>query len=280
MSQLTKPFYNATKPDNDEIVLVIFTKEEDSYFEGTLVEYTGKVFLRKEDATKKKRVSSWNNIVPLNVEKYAKVYDLNFSNDTIQVSLTNLDDDLTNIQEHFSKNKRLISLIVTISFQLSTNVDTIWESVIYKINDERLKYNEENDNNDDITYTNILDYIMNNIEHLKKTLDDDKVIIKIEKMLEDKPFKMLSTIGIISNNGVENTTNLLKKVLEEITYEYSLKYSYYKKKNDTKTFPVYLFETSSEDSTEENHSNFIQALKDKAMNANIHCFEQCKKIST
>ena len=27
MSQLTKPFYNATKPDNDEIVLVIFTKE-------------------------------------------------------------------------------------------------------------------------------------------------------------------------------------------------------------------------------------------------------------
>jgi translation initiation factor 2 alpha subunit (eIF-2alpha) len=136
MSQLTKPFYNATKPDNDEIVLVIFTKEEDSYFEGTLVEYKGKVFLRKEDATKKKRVNSWNNIVPLNVEKYAKVYDLEFSSDTIQVSLTNLDEDLTNTQEHFSKNKRLASLMVTISFQLNTNVDTIWESVIYKITRE------------------------------------------------------------------------------------------------------------------------------------------------
>jgi len=277
MSQLTKPFYNATKPDNDEIVLVIFTKEEDSYFEGTLVEYKGKVFLRKEDATKKKRVNSWNNIVPLNVEKYAKVYDLEFSSDTIQVSLTNLDEDLTNTQEHFSKNKRLVSLMVTISFQLNSNVDTIWESVIYKTNDERLKYNEEND---EITYSNILDYIMNNIEHLKKTLDDNKVIFKIEKMLEEKTFKMLSTIGIISNNGVENTTNLIRNVLEEITYKYSLKYSYYKKKNDSKTFPVYLFETSSEDTTEENHSNFIQNLKDRSVNANIHCFEQCKKIST
>jgi hypothetical protein len=99
-------------------------------------------------------------------------------------------------------------------------------------------------------------------------------------MLEEKTFKMLSTIGIISNNGVENTTNLIRNVLEEITYKYSLKYSYYKKKNDSKTFPVYLFETSSEDTTEENHSNFIQNLKDRSVNANIHCFEQCKKIST
>lgn len=277
MSQLTKPFYNATKPDNDEIVLVIFTKEEDSYFEGTLVEYKGKVFLRKEDATKKKRVSSWNNIVPLNVEKYAKVYDLDFASDTIQVSLTNLDDNLTNIQEHFSKNKRLASLMVTISFQLNTNVDTIWESVIYKINDKRINYNEENDEN---TYSNILDYIMNNIEHLKESFDDNKVIIKIEKMLEEKSFKMLSTIGIISNNGVENTTNLIRNVLEGITCKYSLKYSYYKKKNDTKTFPAYLFETSSEDSTEENHTNFIKNLTDKAVSANIHCFEKCKKSST
>ena len=279
MSQLTKPFYNATKPDKDEIVLVIFTKEEDSYFEGTLVEYTGKVFLRKEDATKKKRVSSWNNIVPLNVEKYAKVYDLNFSSDTIQVSLTNLDDDLTNIQEHFSKNKRLVSLMVTISFQLNTNVDTIWESVIYKINEERLEINEKNEENDENTYSNILDFIMNNIELLKESFDDNKVIMKMEKILEEKSFKMLSTIGIISNNGVENTTNLLRNVLEGIKCKYSLKYSYYKKKNDTKTFPVYLFETSSEDSTEENHSSFIQNLKDNAVNTNIHCFEQCKKTS-
>jgi len=277
MSQLTKPFYNATKPDKDEIVLVIFTKEEDSYFEGTLVEYQGKVFLRKEDATKKKRVSSWNNIVPLNVEKYAKVYDLDFASDTIQVSLTHLDEDLTNIQEHFSKNKRLVSLMVTISFQLNTNVDTIWESVIYKINEKRINFNEENDEN---TYLNILDYIMNNIEHLKESFDDNKVIIKIEKMLEEKSFKMLSTIGIISNNGVENTTNLIRNILEDITCKYSLKYSYYKKKNDTKTFPVYLFETSSEDSTEENHTNFIKNLTDKAINSNIHCFEKCKKSST
>lgn len=275
MSQLTKPFYNATKPDKDEIVLVIFTKEEDSYFEGKLVEYQGKVFLRKEDATKKKRVSSWNNIVPLNVEKYAKVYDLDFSSDTIQISLKNVDEDLTNIQEHFSKNKRLVSLLVNISFQLNTNIDTLWESVIYKINDERLKLNEEND---EITYSNILDYIINNIEHLKK-FDDNRVIVKLEKMLEDKQFKMLSIIGIVSNNGVENTTNLIRNILKEITYEYSLKYSYYKKKNDSKTFPVYLFETSSEDSNEENHSNFIQNLKDNAVNANIHCFEQCKKTS-
>jgi hypothetical protein len=91
---------------------------------------------------------------------------------------------------------------------------------------------------------------------------------------------MLSTIGIISNNGVENSTNLIRDVLESITYKYSLKYSYYKKKNDTKTFPVYLFETSSEDSTEENHTNFIKELTDKAVNANIHCFEKCKKSST
>ena len=68
---------------------------------------------------------------------------------------------------------------------------------------------------------------------------------------------------------MNKVSNLIKNVLEGITYKYSLKYSYYKKKNDTKTFPVYLFETSSEDTTEENHTSFIQNLKDKAIKADV-----------
>ena len=109
MSNLDCPFYNLLKPSNDEIVLVTFTTYKESHIEGRLVEYNNNIFMNYSDATKKRNVSKWKKIVPLNKPMVAKI--VNNDSDIIQVSLSYLQDNLDNKQhmEQFTKNNQLIS---------------------------------------------------------------------------------------------------------------------------------------------------------------------------
>ena len=260
IDNLSIPFYKNSKPGDNELVLIIMTTENDSWFEGHFVEYSGQVFLRKEDATKKKRVTSWNNIVPLNKEIVAKVDDVNFSKDTVKVSITYMDEEQETILENFKKNKKLISIIKSVAFQSGEHIDTIWSSIIYKIDDKRKEDYEVED------MPPLLQYCVDEMEVLKELFKDNVIFQKVEdvlnKFIEEKPFKIISTIGIISYDGVQNTKNLIENALKDILYKYSLTYSYYKKnKTDQKSFPAYILETSSEDTKNEDHEKFISELK-------------------
>ena len=278
---LSIPFYKNSKPGDNESVLVIMTTENNSWFEGHFVEYSGKVFLRKEDATKKKRVTSWNNIVPLNKEIIAKVDDIEFSNDIVKVSITYMDEEQETILENFKKNKKLISIIKSVAFQLGENIDTIWSSIIYKIDEKRKEDYEIED------MPPLLQYCINEIEIFKEIFKDNVMFKKLEdtlnKFIEEKPFKIISTIGIISYDGVQNTKNLIENALNNIPYKYSLTYSYYKKnKTDQKSFPAYIFETSSEDTKNDDHEKFISFLETQAINYGtntlVRPFDKCKKM--
>ena len=59
-------YYSETDPIIEELVLVKFIKRNDSFFDGELLEYKYKCMLNYQDATKKRKVSSWNKIIPLN----------------------------------------------------------------------------------------------------------------------------------------------------------------------------------------------------------------------
>ena len=56
--------YNNSYPELNETVLIKFTKKNESHFEGELVEYNYSAIMSYNDATKKKKVYSWNKVVP------------------------------------------------------------------------------------------------------------------------------------------------------------------------------------------------------------------------
>jgi len=264
------PFYKH-KPTNNELVLAIFEKENDSYFEGKLLEYDSKIFLRKEDATRKKRVTSWNKIISLNKEMIVVVNNLDFGNDTIQVSI--IYEEQEKFLENCKNNKKLISIIKSVAFYTDIPINDIWSSIIYVIDDKRRgeEYDEE--------IPTILQYCIDNMKELKEFFKDKPIFLKIEEMInkfmEEKVFKIESSIGIISYGGIENTKKLIDKSLMNISCKYSLTYGYYKK--GQKSFPAYIFETSSEDSNADNHENFIKCLESNANNELIvKAFEKSK----
>ena len=290
MSNLTIPFYANQKPQDNELVLVVLTEisEEGSNFQGRLVEYPINAFLRFEDATKKKRVTSWNNIVPLNKEIIVRVDDIDFSDDTVKVSLTYMDEKDKN-DEKFKKNKSLVSLVKKIIFEMNNGFtinevipvfNNIWEKIFYKIDLKRIdEYNTDE-------LPTLLDYCIQEIDMIKNLFEYDlKFYEKFKESLNEltleKKHKLISIIGIISNGGVSSTIKLLENILVNITYKYSLVYDYYKEK-DKKSYPVFFFETASVDSNELNHTTFINNLELAAANLNpksfIKTFQKARKV--
>ena len=290
MSNLTIPFYANQKPEDNELVLVVLTEinEEGSNFQGRLVEYPVNAFLRFEDATKKKRVASWNNILSLNREIIVRVDNIDFSKDAVQISLSYMDEKDKN-DDKFKKNKLLVSMVKKIIFEMNNGFsinevipvyNNIWEKIFYKIDSKR--HDEyESDN-----LPTLLDYSIQEIDELKEYFSInlnfyEKFKESLNEFVSEKTCKLISTIGIVSNSGVTTTIKLLKNILATIEYNYSLTYDYYKEK-DKKAYPVFIFETLSIDSNEENHSSFIKMLETQSIKLNpkpfIKIFEKCKKV--
>jgi len=273
---LSISFYKNKKPNKDEIVLIIFIEERDSHFNGKLVEYSCDAFLRKEDATKKTKHIIWDKIVPIGKELIGRVDEVN-SDNSVQVSLTYMDNDDKTIIENFNKNKKLISLVKSMGIQNSIFVNTIWESIIYIIDERRREEYEIAD------MPPLLQYCVDELDILTEFFNEDKIFLKFKealmKSIEEKAYKIKSIIGIISYNGVQNTIELLNKATKNIKYKYSLNYTYYKK--NMKSFPSYLFETFSEDSNDSDHENLISFLEKEAKSSNnnllVCVFEKCKK---
>jgi len=289
MSNLMIPFYANQKPQANELVLVVLTEisEEGSNFQGRLVEYPVNAFLRFEDATKKKRVTSWNNIVPLNKEIIVRVDDTNFSEDTVKISLTYMDEKDKN-DDKFKKNKSLVSLVKKNIFEMNNGFtidavipvfNDVWKNIFYKIDLKRLDEYEVED------APTMLDYCNQEIVELKNLFDFNKDFYEkfkesLNELSAEKQHKIISIIGIISNSGVSSTIKLLENIVVDLNIKYSLVYEYYKEKN--KSYPVFVLETSSVDSTELNHSGFISNLELEAAKINpksfIKVFQKGKKV--
>lgn len=259
MSNLTIPFYQRLKPQDAEIVSVTFTEHKDSYIDGKLNEYNCRLFLNHSDATKKRKVSSWNQIVPLNKPTVAKVENSNYGNSSelgeqiVQISLTYIRDENNDTSaEQFTKNTMLISFFKKLAYYSKIDINVLWEDIMYKIDEHR--FNEE-----DESRPNLFDYC--NIKRDTVVIDAFKqkdynilyniFIEQLDKAIREKPQKIVSQIEIISNGGIQNTINLIKKAVDTIKFPYTMKYT---------TAPVFLFETMSDTSSKEDHQNFIQFL--------------------
>jgi hypothetical protein len=271
MTTLPFSFYNVTKPIINEHVLVMFTNYTDSHIEGKLLEYDCELFMKYSDATKKRKVSSWKKIVPLNKPMVAKVDDPNYDSNIIQVSLSYIYEDKNKenkfeFPEQFSKNKQLISTVKKIIYEQFENIEDeeminaalkdFWNT-IYTIDKKRRdEYEPEN-------LPTLLDYCIEEKNIIKNIFDEcgysnlyERFNELIQNINEDKPKKLVSRIEIISNGSYKNTSMLFERGLKKINFTYSLKYD---------TAPVYVFESNSNESSYKDHNDFVKCIQEEGL---------------
>jgi hypothetical protein len=270
MSSLEIPFYDVLKPSNDEVIMVNFTEHKKEYINGKLIDYPCDLFLNYSDATKKRKVTSWQKIVPLNKPMMAKVEDVDYAENIVRVSLSYMYDSDENkaLMEAFSKNSQLISFFKRLSHFSGVDINILWSDIMYKIDANRRK---EYDGEDMPTLYNYCDqerdFIRSIFEQVGRIDVVDKFFEQIDIKKKEKPQKIVSNVEIISNGGVQNTKLIIEKVLATLNFENCLKYS---------TAPIYLFETKSCESSEEDHKKFIEMLAQEGQKMVPKSFVRCQ----
>lgn len=251
-------YYSTDTPKLNELVLVHFIEINDSFFSAKLIEYSYNGIMTYQDATKKKKVISWNKFVQLNKNMVAKIIDINEKDKIVQLSLIYLDEDYNKnlnamqiqikLLDHFNENKYLEKFIKSLSILNNYDYIYLWKSLAYDIDINRRIYNEINNKN-----ISLWKYFNENIENINISNDIKDAVISLYNKKNDIIFnKITSKIGLISINGINILKETLKNILKNIKYKYIFKYD---------ASPYYIFQTLSEDTTINDHNEFIDILE-------------------
>ena len=256
-------YYSNSNPTTNEVVLVQFTKMNDGFFDAVLLEYpnyTG--IMNFKDATKKRRVYSWNKIVPLNKNMFAHAETIDTEMKTVSLSIAYLEDientdTQTKLIQYFKENRIMTSFIKSIANLNNYNFNEIWTKLIYYIDMERIEYNKMEDEN-----ISIWKYFCDNMEEELETWieESDLSYLDLYNIIKDAydkktsvaPHKITSKIGIISPDGITHTKKFLEYILKKIKFDFELKYE---------STPNYILESSSEVSDEEDHLKIIKMME-------------------
>jgi translation initiation factor 2 alpha subunit (eIF-2alpha) len=246
--------YHNHVPEINEQVLVKFTKRNNTHFEGELLEYDFSAIMSYNDATKKKKVYSWNKVVPLNKTLIGKVENIYEDNNCIQLSI--VCNDLEDLKP-FNDLKILISIIKKITYKLKINFTEFWEKIIHPIDKERKSLGENN----------LFLYFKENMESVNNLIllnyeNYEEIINSINSNISTNNYSIISKIGLISLEGIECIKNTILNIIQdpEENWIYTLKYD---------STPYYILESNSENSTTENHNRFIEKLNKLAIKNKI-----------
>ena len=263
-------FYSTADPEMNEIVLVIFNTIRDGFFDANLLEYpdyTG--IMNFKDATKKRRVTSWNKIVPLNKEMIAYVEDVNKQSKTVQLSITYLEEEDEKEKEKnmmvFEDNKKMEKFINSICIVNNYDFTEIWTKLIHYIDTLRMEYNEdENEDEEDIT---IWKYFNDNIDSLEQWIKDSELTSEtynelgnMIKGLYDKknitaPQKIINKFSTISSNSIVHTKKLFENTLKLCNHDFKIKYV---------AGSNYTLESESYNILNDDHMKFLKLLESES----------------
>ena len=241
-------FYSTDSPFINENVLVHFIEKKDSYFKAQLIEYPlYEGILNFQDATKKKKIKSWNNIVILNKNTVAKVEDIDNNKKIVKLSLIYLQNE--NLMEYFNENKIMEKFIKTFCIINKYDYNLIWSNIIHKIDILR------RENNIDMSLWN---YFINNKYILDNEIYNKLIELYISKY-ENINKKKISKFGIITNINIDIIKTIFNTVLSNIDYKYTLKYD---------AAPKYIFETIESNNDKNDHNIFFNNLNNEINNYN------------
>jgi translation initiation factor 2 alpha subunit (eIF-2alpha) len=263
-------YYSIINPTVGELVLVTFTEKQDSFFRGNLIQYPSyNTIMNFFDASRKRKITSWNKIVPLDKIMVARVDDVDISKKTVNLSLAHLDDYVsgknlshtdiqTKLMEPFSKNKILEGLIQSLCVIHNYNFKTLWETLVHYIDIERRNYNDSIEEElciwDYFTekYTEKINFWC--IESGIESEICENLMSLYTKRLQKSPTKITSLIKIISQEGVGSIRRLLSECLNTLSYNFTFNYT---------TAPNWIFETSSLDTSPDDHHELVKNLGEK-----------------
>jgi len=243
--------YSSKYPKTNDYVAVVFTNQEESHFDGILIEYEElPVIMSYIDATRKSKVYAWNKIVPLHKPMLARIEEVDGT--LIRVSIAynpkfkEGEDELL----FYNQNKSLISLINKMCINTNINFNIFWVDVIHEIDKKRVEESE----------LNLYEYFNSNLELyeeiIKSKYTNQELVETIIKSTHDniikKVYKILSRVGIISMNGITKTKDMLNQLTQENNeWEYKIKYD---------STPYFIIESFSNNSSTENHENLLTNL--------------------
>jgi hypothetical protein len=218
--------YSINIPTKYENVLVKFTNRNNTHIEGELLEYKSfKCMMSYNDVTKKKKVYSWNKIVPLNKPMVARVDEIFLESNYVQVSIAyfnkidNIEDD--DIQKYllkkFNDNKILISILKNIFYTIQIDLNEFWEKIIFPLDNAR--------RTDDINIS-LLEYFINNKELVTNLLVNNVNVTNFDYVSSNKSTTriILEIYAIwIKNNSfglMLRPINIAIKLKEKLIYNY------------------------------------------------------------
>jgi translation initiation factor 2 alpha subunit (eIF-2alpha) len=267
-------FYSNEHPTEGEIVLVQFTKKHEGFFDATLMEYIRyNGLMNFQDASKKRRISSWADIVPIGRNMAARVESVDMKTRIVQLSIVYFEDKEEDAIETrkkymmpFNENKSMVGFITSFCIISKLEFSEIWTILIHYIDSERQEYNDDEGEEKSLWIyfvDNFNDMIDTWLEetHLLDVSDIMKELFK--KRTEKIDHKITTKISIISLGGISNIKILLQSVLDTIDYEYNFYYD---------TTPNYIFETNLEYITDVNHKQFVEDIKKEATKFNPQIF--------
>jgi translation initiation factor 2 alpha subunit (eIF-2alpha) len=262
-------YYSVNDPKIDELVLVHFIEKCDAFFNAKLIEYKYDAIMNFQDATKKKKILSWTKYVELNKDMVAKVDSIDKDKKLVQISLVYLEDiynkKLTPKQiqlkllSYFIENKYMEKFVNSLCIFNNLDYTTVWKLLVYEIDIKRRIYNDENNLN-----LSLWNYFNENIFNLEINNEiKDKVLSLYNKKNYILSHKIQSRIGIISADGINILINILNDLFKDININFIFKYD---------TTPFYILESTSDNSTSEDHKLILDKLEDiiKKNNLNIY----------
>jgi translation initiation factor 2 alpha subunit (eIF-2alpha) len=264
----TFQYYSTFNPTKGELVLVEFTEKCDSFFDAKLIEYPYRGMMNYSDASKKRKVASWNKIVLINKLMVARVDEIDEKAQIANISIAYLDEYFdeknlspSDIQERlmiqFNENKLLESIIKSLCVVTNSNFSDIWTKLVHTIDAERRKFNDENNDEPILLWKYFSSNFNEKIDLWSTTSGiNDEIKLCLQTLMSKKsdksPQKITSTIKIISQQGVSYTKKLLEKCLTPLKYQFTFRYL---------AAPNFIFETSTSDTTPEDHHELIANLK-------------------
>jgi len=272
----TFQYYSTITPTNGELVLVVFTKKSESFFDAKLIEYPFRGLMNYSDASKKRKITSWGKFVQLDKPMVARVDAIDEDAKIATISIAYLDEyfneknltpsDIQNkLMASFTENKLMESFITSVCMISQSNFDDVWTSFVHVIDAERRTYNDDEDN---VEQLSIWQFFCQNFddkidEWCSQSKLSENIIRSIKSQYakrSEKVKKIISTIQIISKEGVTGTKKLLDKCLTPLKYQYTFRYI---------SAPQYIFETSTADTTQDDHHELVKNLKMEIQNMGL-----------
>jgi len=269
-------FYSIEKPDIDEYVLVQFTKKEDAFFCAKLLEYNYEGIMNFHDATKKKKIISWNKYVKLNKNMVAKVDNIDDKYNIVQLSLIYLNEtkniSMTQIQEklliYFNENKLFENFIKSFCIINNYTFDTFWIKYVHIVDKYRRLYNNKYSEN--LSLWNYFNKIIDNKFIDNIDIEDNiknKLIDLYNKKNQILSYKISTKFGIISHEGIFILKNILNDILNKFNKNigqdniFTIKYD---------TTPYYVLESNSD--YEKYHNNIIEDISNYIKNNELQIY--------